>query len=229
MKTSIATLFAGPIARLREARGFRCLAFAVAITLGGSASGRVSAQSGPAVEPRAVTCIALVLPSLQGSETSQAAASLRELIASFLTGPSLRTIALDARLPSQAFEEATQKSCGHLLTTTFAQKRGGSGGLGRVLGDAATGGAWHIPYGSSSAAWATRSAAMAGAHAAASIASNTRAKDEVRLEFRLSSSDGTLLRDGQHGRKAKADGEDLITPLVEQMAATVAGSIGRQR
>ena len=215
--------------RHRQLHHRKLLVFTVVIVLGGSASGRVSTQAPTAAEPRAVTCIALVLPSLQGSETSQAAASLRELIASFLTGPSLRTIALDARLASQAFEEATQKSCGHVLTTTFAQKRGGSGVLGRVLSDAATGGAWHIPYGSSTAAWATRSGAIAGAHAAASLASNTRAKDEVRLEFRLSSSDGTLVRDGQQSRKARADGEDLISPLVEQIAETVAGSTGRQR
>ena len=213
----------------RDLRHPGLMAMAVVVALAGSTSARASAQSLAATESGAAACVALVLPSLQGTDTAPAAASLRELIASFLTGPSFRTILLEARLISQAFEEAHQQSCGHVLTTTFVRKRGGGSGLGRVLGDAATGASWHVPYGSSTAGWVTRSAAVAGAHAAASIASNTRAKDEMRLEFRLSSNDGTVVRDGQQGRKAKADGEDLITPLVEHLAETIAASIGRQR
>jgi hypothetical protein len=55
------------------------------------------------------------------------------------------------------------------------------------------------------------------------MASNTRAKDELQLEYRLVSDSGALVRDGKEGAKAKADGEDLLTPLVERMAIAVNG------
>ena len=35
--------------------------------------------------------------------------------------------------------------------------------------------------------------------------------------------------DASDSRKAKADGEDLVTPLVERMAGVVVDAVGRQR
>ena len=169
-------------------------------------------------------CIALPLPSLRGAEGSstELATALRDLVSTFLTGPSLRTISLDARLTEQAIEEARQKTCDSLLTITLTRKRSSGGGFGRVLGDAAGAAAWHMPYGAM--ATAARSVAIAGSTAVSSMASNTRAKDELQLEYRLLSGTGTqpVLRDGKDSAKAKADGEDLLTPLVERMATVIA-------
>jgi hypothetical protein len=65
------------------------------------------------------TCIAIVLPSLHGADgdASGFANSLRDLLASYLTGPSLKAMPLEARLASQAVEEARQKQCGNVLVT----------------------------------------------------------------------------------------------------------------
>jgi hypothetical protein len=59
------------------------------------------------------------------------------------------------------------------------------------------------------------------------MASNTRAKDELQIEYRLASSAGVTLREGKDRAKASADGEDLVTPLVERMAGAVAAATPR--
>jgi hypothetical protein len=192
---------------------FRVISLVVA-TIAVSAAADLSAREGsthhptPAASSAMATCIALPLPSLRGAEGSatDVATSLRELVSTYLTGPSLRTVALDARL----------------LTITLTRKRSNGGGFGRALGEAAGAAAWHMPYGASATANVARSAAIAGSSAVSSMASNTRAKDELLLEYRLLSESKTVMREGKDTAKAKADGEDLLTPLVERMADAVA-------
>jgi hypothetical protein len=181
----------------------------------------------PASPSSPARCIALPLPNLRGADGSstELATALRDLVSSFLTGPSLRTVALDARLADQALEEASQKNCGTVLTVTLTRKKPGGGAFGKVLGDAAGAAAWHLPYGGSAGSTAARSAAIVGATAASSMASNTRAKDEMHIEYRLASDGQAAFRDGKDSAKAKADGEDLVTPLVERMATAIAAAV----
>jgi len=49
------------------------------------------------------TCLAVVLPSVQGVEgsASETASAVRDLFVSFLSGPSLKPLSLDSRLPSR--------------------------------------------------------------------------------------------------------------------------------
>jgi len=167
-------------------------------------------------------CIAISLPSIRGIDgnATEVARSLRELIASFLTGPSLRAISLDARLPALALEEAGQKECGFLLTATATRQKH-TGRFGRVMGQAAGAAAWHLPYGSGVATAATRTAVVTGAVAVSTFAAETRAKDEMQVEYRLVAADGSVVRDGIDRAKAKSDGEDLLTPIVERLAGIV--------
>jgi hypothetical protein len=187
----------------------------------------VLALSVPAHAQTSSRCIALPLPALRGADgaPNDLANGVRDLVSSFLKGPSLRTVPLEARLPGQALEEARAQGCPTVLTITLTRKKAGSGGLGRVLGDAAGAAAWHLPYGGSTAkSTAIRGAAIAGTAAASSIASNTRAKDEMQIEYRLASDVGATLREGKDRAKASADGEDLVTPLIERMAGVVAAA-----
>jgi len=203
-----------------------CVISLVAGAIAVSASVETRAGAGPQQSSPSsrATCIALPLPSLRGAEGSSTvvATSVRDLVSSYLTGPSLRTITLDARLPDQALEEARQKTCASLLTITLTRKRSSGGGFGRVLGEAAGAAAWQLPYGANATVSVARSAAIAGSTAVSSLASNTRAKDELQLEYRLMSDAQAVLREGKDAAKAKADGEDLLTPLVERMATAVA-------
>jgi hypothetical protein len=168
-------------------------------------------------------CIAIVNPALEGmpGNASEASAGLRDLIASYLTGPSVKVVALDAKLPSLAAEEAKQKSCESLLFVTFRRKSNNHGFL-KALGQAAGTSSWRLPSGGSAASATARAGAAGGLQAASSLAQSTKARDEVSLEYRLQSADGRVQFGPRTERRtAKTDGEDLLTPLVEHAAEAI--------
>lgn len=192
-----------------------------------------AAPSPPALPPptrqeSVQTCIAMVVPSVRGVEGSatDVGAALRELFASYLTGPSMQVIPLDARLATHAMDEAQQKGCSNLLAVTLTRKRKSGGGLlGKVMGQAGSSVAWGIPGGSMTTAVA-RGAVMAASEAVNELASSTREKDELTLEYAVTGADGrTVLSPKQDKAKAKADGEDLVTPLVERAATAIAAAV----
>jgi hypothetical protein len=186
------------------------------------------AQS-PGAHAAPPACIAIVLPSAKGASGNATAfaTSLRELFVSYLTGPSLRAVAIEARLASQAVEEARQKDCGHVLLTSIESKRDDGSGWGRALGRAAGTAVWYgVPYAGTAATAAARGAAVAGAHAIATMAETTKAKDEVTLEYRIGTLEAALRAPARREKaKAKSDGEDLLTPLVEKASEAIAATI----
>src|SRR5437879_4470856 len=91
-----------------------------------------SIQKPAVANDRPAGCIAIVLPSVQGVQGSSTdvASAARDLLASYLTGPSLHAVALTARLPAQALEEAQQQQCSDVVLSTLTRKRN-SGLLGK--------------------------------------------------------------------------------------------------
>jgi hypothetical protein len=175
--------------------------------------------------PTGTSCVGIVLPSVTGAEGSATdlATAVRDLFVSYLTGPSIGAIALEARLSSQAVLEARQKGCGHVVIPSVVRKRKGGNKFGSILGQAAGTAAWHMPYGGGAAGAARIGAASAAAHAASAFASETRAKDEIELGYRVGSPDTVMqARPVSANAKARTDGEDLLTPLVEQAAQKIA-------
>jgi len=186
-------------------------------------------QAAAASEP---ACVAIMLPSAKGVDGDATAfsTSLRDLFASYLTGPSLRAVPLDARLTTQAVEEARQKNCSFILVTSVTRDRNEGGGVGRAFGRAAGAAAsYGVPYGGTVASSAARGAVVAGAYAISNAAETTKAKDEITLEYRISTLDGVGGSAAKRQKaKAKSDGEDLLTPLVESAAEAVAAAVSRK-
>ena len=201
------------------------LTFLVGVSLAVPSS--TSVQDSP-VSPSSSSpsqCIAVVLPGVQGVDGDGTAVgtSVRELFASFLRGPSMQVVLLEARLASHAVEEARQKQCPHVLTMTVTRKASGSGGglLGKVVGQAGSSVAWGLPMGGVGGAVA-RGATTAATQAISELASSTKARDEVRLDYKLTSLDGKPeLGPKADKAKARADGEDLLTPMVERAAEAI--------
>lgn len=193
-----------------------CLSAAAALaTLLALPASAVAQDASPA-------CLAVVRPSVHGVDGSatDVAAGVRDIFVSYLSGPALRVIPLDARLPAQAAIEARQKGCERMLLTTMVRKRDGGSKMGSVLGQAAGTAAWHLPYGAGGTV--ARGAAIAGAQAASTLASDTRRRDEVRLEYRLGTPDTVATATVVSSKaKARSDGEDLLTPLVERASAEI--------
>jgi hypothetical protein len=169
-------------------------------------------------------CTALVLPSVTGAQGNAVdlGETVRALFASYLTGPTLRSVIIAARLPAQAVEEAKEKQCGRVLLVSITQKRAGKGGgVGRTIASAGSAAAWYIPGGGIGASVA-RTAAAGVSSAVGSIASTTQAKDEIAMTYTLKTLGDRVLLTRSDKAKAQANGEDLLTPLVERAATAIA-------
>jgi hypothetical protein len=175
-------------------------------------------------------CIALLLPSVEGVDNAPAVAtSVRASFESYLTGPSLQSVMLDAKLASQANEEAKQKECPRILMVTINRKAGSTGPskAGTIARAAGTTAAYiSIPGGAGGAVAA--GAAEGSAVAVSDFSYQTHAKDEITMTYKIVTADGaTLMPLKSDSAKAKSNGEDLLTPLIAKASEAVAGAISK--
>ena len=178
-----------------------------------------------------VTRIGVVMPKAQmtAGDSAQAAAALRNTFASYLNSPSIELVALNARLPSQALEEAKQSGCDYVLHASLTQKKGGGGMFGKALGNIASSAIGHLPGGSNAGEAAARSVAVTSVYTAADVSRTVKSKDELTLEYKLESTDAARPGVANSAKaKAKSDGEDIFTPLVEKAAQAVVDAIARK-
>ena len=159
-------------------------------------------------------------------------AAVRDALTSFLTGPSLAVQPLTARLLSQVREEARLAGCSFLLLPSLKHERksGGGGLFGKVASGAVQQGAWAVSGSASSTVGRVVAGAAAGAASSAvsDYASYSHNKDELTLKYRLESGAGAVLVERSAKRKAKSDGEDLLTPVVQQAAEAVVEAAAKQ-
>lgn len=169
--------------------------------------------------------IGLVMPKAQMSDgvpTTEAAEAVRNTFAGFLNGPSIEIVALSARLPEQTLEEARQSQCDYILFSSLTQKKGGGGMFGKVMRNVAGAAGSVIPYGGSAGEVAARTAATTAIYTTAAIAGSIKAKDELTLEYRLQSTgEAKTVLSNTTKAKAKTDGEDVVTPLVEKASQSI--------
>lgn len=187
----------------------------------------LAAPAVPAQQEPAMTRICLAPSSVEAGSSNAAAAmeATRENFSSFLTGPSLKAEPLQARLESQVREEAKQAGCPYLLLTTIklVSKRGGSNLLGHATAAAVREGAYAAGVATGSTAGRVAGSAVSSAahHAAYNYAITIKNKDELTIAYRLETSEGKVLLDRKEKRSAKADGEDVLTPLVQKASEEV--------
>jgi hypothetical protein len=172
--------------------------------------------------------IGVMLPRTQTTERlpgEQAAEAVRNTFVSFINGPTIEVVSLNASLLEQAIEEAKQSQCDYILISSFSQKKGGGGMFGKALGGVAGSAAGHIPYGGSTGGAAARAAARAAIYTTAELSGSIKSKDEVGLDYTLqSAADARILLANSDKAKAKRDGEDIITPLIEKAARAIIGA-----
>ena len=158
-----------------------------------------------------------------------AAVAVRDAFSNLLAGPGISPIALQAKLQPLAREEAKQNSCSYLLIPTFkhVRKTSGTGILGKAaLGAAQSGVSQATGAVGGTAARVAASAAQGAANGAVwSYAAGTKTKDEMMVGVRLESNTGQVLLDEKNSRSAKSDGEDLLSPLVQQAAEKIAAIV----
>jgi hypothetical protein len=217
------------------------IAFAVA------APAAQAADAAPAAAAKSRICLVLPRAQLgQGSSGADVGEPVRQTLISYLNGPTVELISLAARIPMQVEAEAQQSSCEYVLYTSVVQKKGG-GGFGKLLAAAApiaSVAGMMVPgvggmtgnYGAIMAGQAVASAASAAAAQSAqqeameaingASEQNIKKGDEVTLEYQLMKT-GVVepFATKSASAKAKAKGEDLLSPLIEQSAIEVMGAI----
>jgi hypothetical protein len=154
-------------------------------------------------------------------DATKQAEAVRSILIDYLQGPTIEVVQLSARLPSQYAIEAQKADCNFILTTTLTHRRGSKGGGGDFLNKLSG----VTPYVPNSAKVEMATAVL---NTAQDFASTVKARDDMQLDLKLDAlgnPDAVLNKTLK--KKAKSDGEDLLTPLVEGAAeavgATVAG------
>lgn len=183
-----------------------------------------AAEIGPKRAGVARICIVRPQVELGEQNAADAADSVRALLADYLKGPTIQVASLEARLPAQYALEAEQSDCDFIVAASLElERRRLNAAVGRALENFA----WRAPRLSSSS---TTSAIVSSVlYSAADFASLVKAKDEVALTFRLNAPGAAQpLVEDTVKRRAKADGEDLVTPAVESAAVAIAAAISAQ-
>src|ERR1051325_10367707 len=151
-----------------------------------------------------------------GVPATQSAEAVRNTFIGYLNGPTVEVVALNARLPEQAFAEARQSQCDYILFSGLTQKKGGGGMFGKVMGNVAGAAGSVIPYGGGAGEVAARTAATTAIYTTATIATSIKAKDELTLDYKLhSTADQKTVVTNTTKAKAKSDGDDVITPMIQ--------------
>ena len=194
--------------------------------------------------------VGVALPRAQLGQGNDASADVaepvRQALMSYLKGPMIEVLALEARIPQQIAAEADVKGCAFVLYTDVAQvPKGGGMKMFKKLAPIAgvlplLGGAGMGSVGAQMAASAVAQTAMqaqmadaqedAMANAMAAIngaqKSNVKAGDSLTLQYKL-------VKHGQEqpaksdtiSGKAKSNGEDVLSPMIEAVAVAVVESV----
>jgi len=194
--------------------------------------------------------VGVALPRAQLGQGNGASADVaepvRQALMSYLKGPMIEVLALEARIPQQIAAEADVKGCAFVLYTDVAQVPKGGGmkmfkklapiaGVLPLLGGGGMGNVGAQMAASAVAQTAMQAQmadaqedAMANAMAAINGAqkSNVKAGDSLTLQYKL-------VKHGQEqpakadtiSGKAKSNGEDVLSPMIEAVAVAVVGSV----
>ncbi|MEQ1924314.1 MAG: hypothetical protein ABL952_17580 [Pyrinomonadaceae bacterium] len=183
--------------------------------------------------------IGLMTPKLAlGQEASSVenANAIREALAGYLKGPTVDVVVIDAKSATNAVIEAGQKGCDFILVTGVSKKTKTSL-FGSLIKAAVPVVAGQIPGGAAVTETASGIGNVKDAVAQGgkdfvnnTVAAKFGAKDEITLDFTLATADAkSAVAKGSASAKVKADGEDVLTTLIEQVSEKVLQTVVRKQ
>jgi len=160
---------------------------------------------------------------------------IRNAMIFIMNGPAVEITGLDSRLPIQAQAEAQQKQCDYVLFSNVAVKHAGggfgsfmkkAGPMGSMIPMAGMAGGMGGAIASQAASVAMQTAAQASQQSAmnqlAGFNGQIKSKDDVTVDYQLyPTGQPTIKLQNTLKGKAKSDGEDVMTPLIQQAANTI--------
>ncbi|MBS1853125.1 MAG: hypothetical protein JST79_19670 [Acidobacteria bacterium] len=174
----------------------------------------------------------------QGNNTGDYSTPIRNSIVLLMSGPAIEIAALDSHLPMQIQAEAQQKECDYVLFSEVSVKHGG-GGFGKFMkmGSMAAnmtpvGAMGHMSGAMAASAAAQTAAALAQQQAMSQLAGfngQIKSKDEVTVGYHLYPTGQAQPRlESSLKGKAQSDGEDVLTPMLQQTANSVLTEVSKK-
>ncbi len=158
----------------------------------------------------------------EGIAAADLSAAVQNSLGQYLKGTKVEVVSIEAKLAQAQVAEAQEKQCNYVLLATAAHKKGGGGGFGgfgRMLGSVAP-----MMGGGSIVGQIATSAIIT----ATSMSGNMKSKDELSLDLKLqSTADSSVALARQLKVKAKSDGEDIISAIIEQAATAILETVGK--
>ncbi|CAN5621184.1 hypothetical protein BH20ACI4_BH20ACI4_21500 [soil metagenome] len=164
-----------------------------------------------------------------GIASADLASAVQNTLGEYLKGTKIELVPLGAKLSSAIENEAKEKDCDYILYANVSHKKGG-GGFGGMFGQAISQSVGRVGIGQTGSRVgnaigqvATQTIVSAGA-----MSANVKSKDEITLDVKMNQpGNAAAVLTKQAKAKAKSDGEDILTPVVEQVAQAVFNAVGK--
>ena len=208
----------------------------LAQSIRGAASQTVSPVSeSPATSAKKEGVIRVGLASVKtgavGESISAAdlAAAVQNTLISYLKVPNIEVVQLEARLASAIAAEARQKECDFVINITASHKKGGGGGFGGMFGQALGSAIGHTGIGHTGSVAGNLAGQVAtnAIVSATTVSANVKSKDEITLDVKLNKIDGSPALAKVYKAKAKSNGDDIISQVIEQAAEEIVATLSR--
>lgn len=158
----------------------------------------------------------------EGLDAAELAGVVQNTLAEFMKTPNVELVALEGKIPSVIDAEAKTKECDFIILSNVSHKKGGGGfGMFKKLAPVLSN---VTPLGGMSGSVAGAVAGQVAStviYTAAGMAEKVKAKDEITLDLKVNSIGGSSVLSRQFKQKAKGDGDDIITPIIEQAAQAI--------
>jgi hypothetical protein len=165
----------------------------------------------------------------EGLNAAELAGAIRNTLSEYLKSPKIELVALEAKLASAIDAEAKEKECDFVIYAQVSHKKGGGGGMfGKMLGSVASSTISRVGYGSGNVAGQVAGqVASEAVYTASTMSANVKSKDEITLDIKVNSAAGAAALAKQFKQKAKGDGDDIITPIIEQAAQAILDAVAK--
>ena len=151
---------------------------------------------------------------------AELAAAVQNTMAQSLKSPNVELVMIEATQASLVDAEAKKKECDFVIYTNVEHKKGGSrfASFAPALSSVASLGG----VGGSTAGAVAGSVASAAIITAAEVSQDVKAKDQLTLDVKLQApGNATAVVAQQFKAKAQSNGEDIISPTVQQAAQAI--------